>query len=151
MPFFSQIVFFLLNNKSSKLWASLTEHKEYSSITLRETPGTFWHQITTGSFVSSGVHAINSKTFVMQRHCIQNQIHNTALPPARPPTLWYIFFSCHLQKFRQRDVIVSVVFWQPVPVHTPNAINSFWAIPKPESHLASLLSRPLRESIWHSN
>lgn len=37
----SVFFFFLLNNKSSKLWAFLTEHKEYSSITLRETPGTF--------------------------------------------------------------------------------------------------------------
>ena len=32
-------------------------------------------------------------------------------------------FSCHVQKFSLHDVIVSVMFWQPVPVHTPKAKN----------------------------
>lgn len=48
------------------------------------------------------------------------------------------FILSHVQKFRLHDVIVGVMFWQPVPVHTPKAKNCF--LSNSENHIPDGLS-----------
>lgn len=124
MPFFSQFFFpswitkvpnFGLFSQNTRNTAASRWEKPQALSDIKSLPGLLCHQ----GFMPSIPKRLWQKDTVFKTK--STPLH--CRPP--PPTLWYIFFSCHLQKFRQHDVIVNVVFWQPVPVHTPNAINSF--------------------------
>lgn len=87
----SSVIFFLLNNKSSKLWAFLSEHKEYSSITLRRNPR---HFLTSNHYRVFCV--IRGSRHQFQNVCDAKALYSKPNPqrrtPPLPPPLYDIYF-----------------------------------------------------------